>query len=80
MPPSTEQIDAARALLRETCELLGEHRDDAVLVGGWVPDVLFPNARPPHVGSIDVDLALRLNRPGYERLVAILLARGFQQG
>ncbi|MEO6992882.1 MAG: hypothetical protein ABI273_04575 [Lacunisphaera sp.] len=80
MPPSTEQVEAARALLRETCELLGEHRDEAVLVGGWVPDVLFPDAGPPHVGSIDVDLALRLNRLGYERLVTILRNRGFQQG
>ena len=60
--------------------MLAEHRDDAVLVGGWVPDLLFPGARPPHVGSIDVDLAMRLNRPGYERLVAILLARGFNRG
>lgn len=80
MPPSNEQVNAARALLREICELLAEHRDDAVLVGGWVPDVLFPEARPPHVGSIDVDLAMRLNRPGYERLTAILRRRGFHQG
>jgi len=51
-----------------------------VLIGGWVPDVLFPDARPPHVGSVDVDLAMRLNRAGYERLLAALLARGFHQG
>jgi hypothetical protein len=80
MPPSNEPVNAARALLREVCELLVEHRDDVVLVGGWVPDVLFPGARPPHVGSIDVDLAMRLNRPGYERLVVILRQRGFHQG
>lgn len=80
MPPSNEQVNAARALLREVCELLAEHRDDAVLVGGWVPDVLFPGARPPHVGSIDVDLAMSLNRPGYERLRVILRQRGFHQG
>ncbi len=80
MPPSNDQVSAARALLREVCELLAEHRDDAVLVGGWVPDMLFPGARPPHVGSIDVDLAMRLNRSGYEQLVALLRARGFHQG
>jgi len=48
-------------------------------LGGTVVDVLFPDARPPHVGSIDVDLVLRLNRPGYERLVTILRNRGFRQ-
>lgn len=80
MPLSNDQVNGARVLLREVCELLAEHRDDAVLVGGWVPDVLFPEARPPHVGSIDVDLAMRLNRPGYERLVVILKERGFHQG
>lgn len=80
MPPTPDQTNAARALLREVCELVAEHRDDAVLVGGWVPDMLFPGARPPHVGSIDVDMAMRLNRPGYERLVEILRGRGFHQG
>lgn len=80
MAPSNEQVNAARALLREVCELLAEHRDNAVLVGGWVPDVLFPDARPSHIGSIDVDLAMRLNRPSYERLVTILKSKGFHQG
>jgi len=51
MKPSSEQVEAARALLRETCELLAGHLDDAVLVGGWVPDVLFPEAQPRHAGS-----------------------------
>jgi hypothetical protein len=80
MPPSSEQVTAARALLSEVCALLFKHRDDAVLVGGWVPEVLFPEARPAHVGSIDVDVALRLQRDGYARLVAILGERGFHQG
>lgn len=80
MPPSSEQVTAARALLNEVCALLIEHRDDAVLVGGWVPEVLFPQARPAHVGSIDVDVALRLQRDGYARLIAILGEHGFHQG
>jgi hypothetical protein len=80
MSPGSEQVTAARALLHEVCALLVEHRDDAVLVGGWVPEVLFPEARPSHVGSIDVDLAMRLHRDGYARLVALLRERGFHQG
>jgi hypothetical protein len=80
MTPGSEQVTAARALLHEVCALLAEHRDDAVLVGGWVPEVLFPEARPSHVGSIDVDVAMRLQRDGYARLVALLRERGFHQG
>ena len=80
MASGNEQVTAARALLGEVCALLAEHRDDAVLVGGWVPEVLFPEARPSHVGSIDVDMAMRLQRTGYARLVALLRERGFHQG
>lgn len=80
MPPSNDQVTAARLLLREVCALLADDRDDAVLVGGWVPDLVFPGARPPHAGSVDVDLAMRLHREGYTQLVSVLRARGFHQG
>jgi Nucleotidyl transferase AbiEii toxin, Type IV TA system len=80
MPTPNDQVRAARALLREVCTLLDAYRDDAVLVGGWVPEVLFPDAVPPHVGSVDVDLAMRLDREGYEKVVALLHREGFHQG
>lgn len=80
MPKPSEQVQAARLLLREVCGLLAAHGDDAVLVGGWVPDVLFPTARPPHVGSVDVDLAMRLRRAAYAEVVALLVRSGFHQG
>lgn len=60
--------------------MMTEYRDDAVLIGGWVPDILFPDVTPPHVGSIDVDLALELQRDGYESLVALLKSKGFRRG
>jgi hypothetical protein len=41
---------------------------------------LFPDALPPHVGSVDVDLAMRLDREGYEKVVALLRGEGFHQG
>jgi hypothetical protein len=80
MPAPNDQVRAARALLREVCALLDAYRDDAVLVGGWVPDVLFPAALPPHAGSVDVDLAVRLDRAAYERVEALLRREGFHQG
>lgn len=75
-----ERVEANRILLREVCVLLAAHADDAVLIGGWVPDVRFPTARPPHVGSIDVDILLRLRREQHAAVVALLLRNGFRQG
>lgn len=79
MPKPNDQVRAARLLLREVCALLA-HCDDAVLVGGWVPDLLFPNAMPPHPGSIDVDFALRLQQAAFDKIVAMLHRDGFYQG
>jgi hypothetical protein len=75
-----ERVEANRILLREVCALLASHGDDAVLIGGWVPDVRFPTARPPHVGSIDVDMLMRLRREQHNAVVAFLLKNGFRQG
>jgi hypothetical protein len=75
-----ERVEANRILLREVCALLAAHGDDAVLIGGWVPDVRFPAGRPPHVGSIDVDMLLRLRREQHNAVVALLLKSGFWQG
>lgn len=75
-----DQVRAARVLLGEVCALFAAYGDDTVLVGGWVPDVLFPAAMPPHVGSIDVDLAMRLRRAAHADVVALLRRNGFHQG
>jgi hypothetical protein len=47
---------ASRAVLLEVMNVLGAFRDDLVLVGGWVPGLLFPDRG--HMGSLDVDLAV----------------------
>ncbi len=75
-----DRVAANRILLREVCALLANHGDDAVLIGGWVPDVRFPGARPPHIGSIDVDMLLRLRREQHHAVVALLRKNGFRQG
>lgn len=75
-----EQVRAARALLVEVCGLMSAHADDAVLIGGWVPDLRFPDAIPTHVGSIDIDFVLRSERRAHEAVVALLLRHGFRRG
>jgi hypothetical protein len=78
---SADQVEAARSVLLELVRLLGEYRDDIVVVGGWVPQLLLPAGTPPHVGSIDVDLALNhrnLREAGYATIQALLVRRGYE--
>ena len=55
---SERQIEAAHRVLIDVGQVLASFADCLVVVGGWVPDLLLPEAEEPHVGSIDVDLAL----------------------
>jgi hypothetical protein len=68
---------AARRVLVDLGQTLGSLFDDCiVVVGGWVPDLLLPEADEPHIGSIDVDLALDVKRLGdgrYAEVVKLLL-------
>lgn len=67
-------------MLLELVRLLGEYRDDVVIVGGWVPELLMPNEG--HIGSTDIDLALNhktLQDPGYATVLTLLKSRGYEQ-
>lgn len=55
---TAEAVAAAKSVLIELVHLLGEYRDEIVLVGGWVPELLLGDQVPPHTGSMDIDLAL----------------------
>src|SRR5262245_53093787 len=80
---TAEAVEAARSVLIELVHLLGAYRDDLVLIGGWVPEFLLPQTSQPHVGSMDIDLALNhrtLQEEGYRTMQALLLGRGYQQG
>ena len=78
-----ELVEAAHSVLLELTRLLGEYRDEIVLVGGWVPALLLTPGQDKHVGSIDVDLALdhrMLQEPGYQTIRELLLRRGYVEG
>jgi hypothetical protein len=80
---TSEAVEAAKSVLVELARLLGEYRDEIVLVGGWVPELLLGDSEVPHTGSMDIDLALdhrRLQQGGYRTIRELLLARGYQQG
>ena len=80
---AAEGVEAARSVMIELAHLLGEYRDHLVIIGGWVPELLFPVRDKRHVGSLDVDLALDhryLHEEGYKTIQEVLLSRGYQQG
>lgn len=80
---TAEAVDAARSVLIEIMHLLGEYREHIVLIGGWVPEFLLPNKSQPHVGSMDIDLALNhrtLQEEGYRTILELLSSRGYHQG
>ncbi len=73
------QIEAARRVLVDIGQVLASFGDAIVVVGGWVPDLLLPDAASAHIGSIDVDLALdaaRLADGRYAELLTQILDTG----
>lgn len=72
------QVEAARAVLLEVMNVLGAFGDDIVIVGGWVPDLMYPGQH--HMGSLDVDLAIGPGAEGasvYSTIQALLADRGY---
>jgi hypothetical protein len=54
-----------------------------VLVGGWVPPLLYPHAANTHVGSLDIDLALnhlKIDEETYQTLKQVLIRRKYREG
>lgn len=75
-------VQAAHAVLVEIGLVLGAHRDAIVVIGGSVPSLLLPGAKPSHIGSLDIDLNLnteKLAEHGYADLVDKLEKAGYQR-
>ena len=79
---TARQIEAAHRVLVDVGQVLASFREAIVLIGGWVPDLLFPQADPKHAGSIDLDLALdgeKLADGRYAELLKLLFDTGRYQ-
>ena len=66
---------AVLSVLLEIGQMLGAYRDRFVVIGGSVPWLLFPDAAPSHVGTLDIDLSLDAQALGdgdYKNLVELL--------
>ena len=74
------EVAAAKSVLIELIQILGEYRDQMVLVGGWVPFFLFGSA---HIGSTDIDIALdkdEITEDVYSTIRQCLQSRGYKEG
>lgn len=76
----TREIEAAKSVLVELMQILGEYREQMVLIGGWVPYFLFGNK---HIGSTDIDIALdkdEISDDVYHTMRENLEHHGYREG
>ncbi len=74
---------AVLQVLVELAQVLGSQNENFVLVGGLVPGLLFKNAEPGHIGTLDIDLSLNPDALGeydYAELVQELEAHDYERG
>lgn len=75
---SEGQKKAAHRVLVELVNIFKEYEDEIRIVGGWVPDLMFPGEG--HIGSVDVDVLinhLTLADEGYQNMSRILKKNGY---
>lgn len=76
-------VQAAYSVLIEIGQVLGAWRGKFVIVGGAVPWLLLGEARPRHIGTLDIDLDLNpeaLAEGEYATLVEALEKNGYERG
>ena len=77
---SEGQNRAAHRVLVELVNIFEEYKDEIRIVGGWVPDLMFPGEG--HIGSVDVDVLinhLTLKDEGYQNMSRILKSNGYKE-
>ena len=76
------EVSACKAVLLELVHLLGKLKDNIVIIGGWSPTFLLPQSSEPHIGSLDIDVALNFARipdNTYRTILETFLKRGYMQ-
>lgn len=74
-------VKAANSVLLEIAHILHSYEDSFVVVGGLVPSLILRNTPEAHIGSIDVDIALKQTVPTshYKTIQELLLNQGYKQ-
>ena len=77
------EVQAVYSVLLELGQVLGAYRDNFVIVGGAVPWLLLPDARPRHIGTVDIDLDLNVDELSdgeYATLIELLEKNSYERG
>lgn len=78
-----EEVDICLSVIVEIMTILGNYKNNIVLIGGWVPYFILDKKGKDHVGSIDIDLALdfkNISENSYRSILELLGKRGYIQG
>jgi len=73
------EVSASHRVLIDVLTVLGAYVDRMVIVGGWVPHLVFPDSG--HIRSVDVDLALdgrRIQPAAYDTIKDRLIGAGYR--
>lgn len=74
------QREAAKRVLIEITNLFCHYENEMIIIGGWTPELLFPDC--DHIGSIDVDVLcnkIELTDSGYLTIKRILEKNGYKR-
>ena len=74
---------AVLQVLVELAQILGSQNSNFVIVGGLVPSLLYKNASPKHIGTLDIDINLNPEALGdydYAELIKELENHGYVRG
>ena len=77
---ATREVDACRSVLLELMTILGEFRDNIVLIGGNVPAYIIKSEKEEHIGSLDIDIAfnfMKIEADAYDTILKLLKGRGY---
>ncbi len=73
-------VEAAKSVLIELIHILGEFKDEIVVIGGSVPPLLLPDTANEYVGTLDVDLAVNhknISDDTYNTIRQLLIDHGY---
>lgn len=79
---SEAEVQACFSVLLEVMTILGEFRENVVVVGGNVPSLLIDAPKEKHTGTLDIDLALdvkEISDDTYHTMLKTLSSRGYYQ-
>ena len=77
-----QEVQICFSVLLELMTVLGEFRDNIVVVGGSVPPLMFSQVKEKHPGTLDIDIALdfrNIDDDTYNTLVDTLKRRSYYQ-